>query len=85
MARRPVQTIIPQTFHKRQKPGLTVDNDHVDEKNQMPKIIVLHTAAVVFQFQLDQPTGVQTHFCKVIALREVVLESKKKYGETHCW
>ena len=49
MPRRPVQSIIPKTLHKRQKPGLTVDNGHVDEKNDLPKIFAYHTAAAIFE------------------------------------
>ena len=80
-----MQTMIPKTFYKRQKPGLTVDNENVDDKNQLPKIIGLHTAAVVFELQSGQPTGVQTHLCKVIVMTEVFLESDRKHRETHCW
>ena len=47
--------IIPQTLQKRQKHGLTADNERIDDKKHRSEIIVPHTAAAVFEFQLEQP------------------------------
>jgi len=61
--------IVPQSLPKRQKPGLTADNDYINDEKHVPKITVLHTAAAVFEFQLDRSTEVQTHLCRATVTR----------------
>ena len=78
MLRRPAQTICSQSPKLFTNDELTGDNDPVDEKNDVPKIIVLHTAAAIFEFELGQLTGVQTHLCKVIVIRDPLRGREKK-------
>ena len=84
MPRRTVQTIIPKTLHKQYKPGLTTDDGPIDEKNDLPKIFVCHTAAAIFEVTIGS-----TNWSSNALLRgnrdEVVLESERKYGEAHLW